>query len=334
MPETEQTAKITATAVETNEEVFVPPAYTSIPAELEPDRADEVVNTQEEAAGVFAVLEPIEQENKTTYSQEWLDFYRNYLQSPYTTYTSLPSYEEEQKRLVINIETTAVNPWEARLICIGVLDPSVSEPTIQQFLNPTEEETIKEFVDWINSTSYSELVGYNVSFDYRFLYALMQRYRLVCPAWLTMDLYDLQVQQKQVKQSYVSSTQKAGTLEQWCTYLLGTQPYAEQKKVYEWLKAGNTEEILAFNEDKVTKSYLLYTLNKVVAGTIIAVTGAGTEAKTEATASEGRRYPSATESNAEIQVKCPSCLSDQFMYKSQKAINCFVCGTPIANPML
>jgi len=292
------------------------------------------VNTEQAAASLFADLTPTELESSTYYSQDYLDFYKNFIPPVYTEVKQVPEYTEEVKNLILNVETTAVNPWESRLICIGVLDPSSEVPQILQFMEANEEATITEFVDWINSTGYKVLVGYNVSFDYRFLYALMQRYRLVCPAWPEMSLYDLMVQQKQVKQSFVSTTQKPGTLEQWATYLFGTQPYAEQAKVYEWLKAGNTQEILNFNEDKITKAYMLYTLNKVVAGTIIPATTTAQATSSAPQTVTATQYPSAGTLDHEMVVYCPTCHQEQYMPKGEKVANCFVCGTPIANPLL
>ena len=334
MPDGTPAVKISAVAVETSEEVFVPPAYTSISAELDPAREGEVVNTQEEATAVFAQLVPLEQENKTTYSTEWLDFYKNFILPPTPALGALPEYSAPKKELIINCETTGALPWESRLILIGVLDPNELEPQVLTFAQETEEATISEFVEWLNGTTYDTLVSYNVGFDYRFLYALMQRYRLLCPIWPEFKLIDLMTQQKQVKQAFVPGYNKEGKLEEWATYLLGTQPYAEQAQVYKWLKEGNIDEIVAFNEDKITKSYFLFTLGKLVAGTL---TGTATASGTSQVAAEiatGSQYPGAGTLDGELQVKCPACGQDQVMPRSEKVVNCFVCGTPIASPLL
>ena len=334
MSEEQPKAKISAVAVETDEEVFVPPAYTSISEELDPERAGEVINTEEEATAVFAVLEPLEQEEKTTYSQDWLDFYKNFILPPVSALGALPEYEAAKKELIINCETTGALPWESRLICIGVLDPNELEPQTLTFTQETEEATINEFVNWLNSTPYDTLISYNVAFDYRFCYVLMQRYRLLCPVWPEMKLLDMMVQQKQVKQAFVPGYNKEGTLEQWSTYLLGTQPYAEQKQVYKWLEEGNIDEIIAFNEDKLTKTYFLYTLGKLVAGTLtgMSAASAGTAAYYET--QTGSQYPSTGTPGNEIQVQCPACKQIQVIPRSAKVANCFICGKPISSPLL
>ena len=334
MAEENLNASIKTSVVETSEETFKPGLAVPITAELVEEGVPAEAITETQATQIFAQLEPEEQEASTFYTPEWQEFYRNFIPAPYTTYKTPPEYEEEKGRLVINIETTGILPFESRLICIGVLDPALAEPAISQFMNETEEATIQEFVDWINSTGYTELISYNVAFDYRFLYTLMQRYRLVCPSWTTMRLFDLQTQQKQVQQKFVPGQNKPGTLEQWSTYLLGTIPYAEQKQVFAWLKEGNIEEILKFNEDKVIKSYMLYTLNKVVEGTLFAATGAGSEPAREGTQFTGNRFPNTAAPASEIKVNCPNCMQEQYMPRNEKVINCFVCGAPIASPLL
>jgi hypothetical protein len=333
MADAAQSANVKASVVDTWEETFKPGVGVQVAAELEEGAAAETPISETQAAQIFAELTPEAQASNTFYSQEWLDFYKRYIPAPYTTLKTVPEYTEEVARLCINIETTGVLPYESRLICIGVLDPAPAEVQIMQFANETEEATITEFVDWLNSTGYSELVGYNVAFDFRFLYALMQRYRLVCPAWTAMNLNDLQTQQKQVKQAFVPGQNKAGTLEEWSTYLLGTVPYAKQEQVYTWLKEGNIDEILLFNEDKVVKAYMLYTLNKIVAGTLIYQPGTPTQTETLTAEETGLRFPSAGTLDNEISIKCPNCGQEQYMNRNKKVVNCWVCKTPIASPL-
>jgi hypothetical protein len=149
-----------------------------------------------------------------------------------------------------------------------------------------------------------------------------------------MKLVDMMTQQKQVKQAFVPGYNKEGKLEEWATYLLGTQPYAEQAQVYKWLKEGNLDEIVAFNEDKIVKTYFLFTLGKIVAGTLQGSGAASEQTATIAEPQTGTQYPSAGTLDNEIQVQCPVCKQSQVMPKTAKVVNCFVCGAPIASPLL
>jgi len=334
MAEEGMNAGISAKVVETTEKPFIPPSSVSLTAELEPSAAGQVVNTVQAATRLFADLTPTEQESSTYYSQDYLDLYRNYIPAPGTTFIELPEYEAPKKELIINCETTGALPWESRLILIGVMDPNELKPQTLTFYQETEEATINEFVEWLNGTTYDTLVSYNVGFDYRFLYVLMQRYRLLCPIWPEMTLVDIMTQQKQVKQAFVRGYNKEGKLEEWATYLLGTQPYAEQAQVYKWLKEGNIDEIVNFNTDKIVKTYFLFTLGKLVAGTLHGPGQASTSSAVSEAVATGSQYPSAGTLDNEIQVQCSQCKQNQVMSKSAKVVNCFVCGAPIASPLL
>jgi len=296
--------------VETTEEPFVPKGTTE----------------------VFAQLTPLEQDENTYYTPEYIDWYKQTGPVWIPKYEPIPEFEGEQKELIINIETTRVKPWEGQILCIGVLDPNQLEPEALNFIEENEETTLNAFLEWFTNTSYTTLIGYNVSFDYRFIYANLQKYRKTLPRWTELKLYDIMQQQKQVKSEFVYGNNPTGKLEDWATLLLGAQPYAKQEKVWDWAKEGNIEEIMNFNSDKLVKTYYLWVLDKVVKGTI------ETETTTQST------EPTASNTNATafenpginteelLKVQCPNCMQIQDMLKSAKVIRCAVCGTPISNP--
>ena len=285
-----------------------------------------------ETTNIYATLDPIETDESTYYDNDWVDFYNNTVSPPPVDYKALPQFQTEARELIINIETTGALPWESRLVVIGVLDPNALEPQAINFINEDELTTIDEFLSFWEQSPYTTLVAYNVAFDYRFIYAILQKYRKTSARWLQAKLYDLMQQQEQVKDSFVPGFNKAGTLEEWSTYLFGSQPYAEQEKVFEWIKAGNTEEIVNFNSDKLAKAYGLWVLNKVVEGSI-----PGAEILAHPGTEEELQTPNTTLDTLEnqietLQVQCPSCLQVQTMPKTAKVISCSVCGEPIAHP--
>jgi len=296
-------------------------------------KTDEEPFVPKKGTEIFATLEPLEADNSTYWSSDYLKFYPNLLPATLTEYKPVPEFEGAQKELIINIETTSAKPWESRILCIGVLDPNALEPQTLNFIEETEEATLDAFMAWFNEHEYSVLIGYNVSFDYRFLYAVMQRYRKPLPAWLEMELYDLMQQQKQVKTQYVFGYNPTGTLEDWATYLLGTVPYADQSRVLDWFREGNLDEIANFNSDKLVKAYYLWVLNKVVGGMIPGaevISRPSVEAAPEMVSTLGTTEAVEIET---IQVACPNCMQEQPIPKTQKVINCHVCGTPVANPL-
>ena len=84
MAEEGMNAGISAKVVETTEKPFIPPSSVSLTAELEPSAAGQTVNTGQAAASLFAELTPTEQESSTYYSQDYLDFYKNFIPPVYT----------------------------------------------------------------------------------------------------------------------------------------------------------------------------------------------------------------------------------------------------------
>ncbi len=305
-----QEASISVEWVDTTEKPFKPDATTEIFAELTPEEADDT----------------------SFYTDDWTNFYNDWILPPPTDYGKLPEFESEKRELIINLETTSTVPWEGRIITIGVLDPNALAPTAINFIQDSELATINEFLEFFEQSPYTTLVAYNVAFDYRFIYAVAQKYRLQATKWPKLKLYDLMQQQEQVKDSFVPGFNKAGTLEQWSTYLFGSQPYAPQKQVFKWYKEGNTEEIVNFNSDKLAKAYGLWVLNKVVEGSI---PGAEILARPSTEAEQSNPEPTSDNpghSTEQIPVQCPNCLQDQTMSKSAKVVNCKVCGEPIAHP--
>ena len=310
MPEKVFTGAISATVVETDEEPFIPG----------------------KAIKIEAILEPLEEPPTPFFPSTWINDYNNIIPPFLPSFPDLPEFEAPGTELIINIETTGVKPWESRIIAIGVLDPNQLEPQAMNFIEETEEKTLDAFIQFWKSTNYTTLIGYNVSFDYRFLYALMQKYRKTVETWKETDLYDLMQQQKQVKNEFVFGFNPTGKLEEWTTYLFGTKPYAEQKQVFAWYKEKNVEEIVNFNTDKLLKAYLLWVLDKVVSGNISGSEVIARPSTQTAETPQGSHLGEIGNPNSAIQVKCTECLQEQEMLKTDKVINCHVCNTPISNP--
>ena len=332
MPKETAQAQIIPTVVETSE----PTANVSplTPEQITALQAGQAVQLpgEEPTVGIFATLKPLGAEQPTYFTPYWTDFYNNYVLPPPVDYTKLPTFEAPKGELIINIETSAVKPWESRIICIGVLDPNLGEPQALNFIRESEQATINEFVEWFEQSGYTTLIGYNVSFDYRFIYAVCQKYRLTARNFVGTKLVDLMQIQKQVKEEYVFGYNPAGTLEEWSTYLFGTQPYAKQEQVWKWNKAGNVEEIINFNSDKLVKSYFLWVLNKVVEGSIPGAEIIARPSTEAVSGSQNTALGNPGNTTDTLQVQCPNCMQANTMPAAARVINCSVCGAPIAHP--
>lgn len=308
----EQQASINIDVIKTSEQPFIPGQTTT----------------------VFAELTPTQQTQSTFYSPDYSQFYSTIQPQTILTYQPLPTFTAPASELILNVETTTLNPWEGRIMNIAVLDPNELNVNPMIFFDENEETMINAFLDFFEASAYNTFIGYNVSFDYRFLYAVMQRYRKNAPNFMQAKLYDLMEQQKQVKQSYVYGSNPTGKLDEWIDYLFGVKPFADQKQVYAWWQGKEYEKIAEFNADKAIRAYSLWVLNKVVEGSIpeekVAKRYTGETSSSPASSSS-----SSTQSVPEtINVQCSQCKQEQAMNKTDKVINCFICGNPIANPML
>ena len=283
---------------------------------------------------ITAVLEPEEISQSTYFPADYYDFY-NYVLPPFIPqFDPLPEFEAPTRELIINIETTAVKPWEGRIVCIGVLDPNAVAPEALNFIRETELETLDDFLEWYEAMDYPVLIGYNVSFDYRFIYVACQKYRRNAPKFMEAELLDIMQQQKQVKQAFVYGNNPTGTLQNWADYALGIPAYASQKQMYVWIKEKNIEEITNFNADKLAKTYYLWVLDKVVAGTIPQAAVLARPGIEAGAAAAGTSSPTPLQTAEVVLVACPNCMQRQNMLKTDKVIQCEVCGTNISNPAL
>ncbi len=334
MADDPQQAQINISVVQTDEQTFKPPPFVEPVEDPAPGEVIVPTNTDQAVKQIFAVLTPEEVQDTTYFSPEYTDWFAGTLPPFIPTYAKVPEFQAPTNELIINIETTRVKPWEGNIFCIGVMDPNVLKPEIMNFINETEEETIDEFIEWFKTTRYTTLIGYNVAFDYRFMYVVMQKYRRSVPSWLDMELYDVMQQQEQVKHEFVYGRNPSGKLEDWATYLFGMQPYAKQEEVFKWHKDGNIDEIVNFNSDKIMKTYFLWVLNKVVGGSVSGAASTGASHQTGETTQTTANPVALEAAKLTIPVACPNCMQIQEMPRGDKSILCEVCGTPIAHPGL
>ncbi|HUX62086.1 MAG TPA: hypothetical protein VMV32_12300, partial [Ignavibacteriaceae bacterium] len=87
------------------------------------------------------------------------------------------------KELLINLETTDVLPFKGNIFSIAYIDLSAIEPEIIVLADEDEEALLKEFLYWFDGQNFTRIVGYNVSFDHRFIFTKACRYRIVANKW-------------------------------------------------------------------------------------------------------------------------------------------------------
>ena len=178
-----------------------------------------------------------------------------------STFGTVPYYSAVgEKSAIIDIETTGTKPWESRITCIGVKllgDPSLP---VMQFTDEDEATLLRAFANWFTGAGLTELIGYNVIFDVRFIFVACMRYRIKLPPINSVTLYDLMQTMEQVWQKFIYGNNAAGTLDNWCRYLFNEEkPGTTDAMMKAWADK-NFDKIKEFNRWDLEHEFLLLSL--------------------------------------------------------------------------
>jgi len=182
---------------------------------------------------------------------------------PKIEYEPVKHVEPIKKTLIIDIETTGADPTKSRLVCIGVKDPNFPEAEPTVFFNDNlenEEKTVREFISWFEENGFTEIAGYNVDFDYRFIMALLLKYRIVSPTWFKTDIFDLMSFLQKGKNKYVPTHNKLNKLEEWVEYLFGKTKMMSYKELMIAIRNKEWDKIKAYNKLDVELTFLIWSL--------------------------------------------------------------------------
>lgn len=168
---------------------------------------------------------------------------------------------------ILDIETTGTMPFDSQLICISIIDIRDVENVIT-FAGEDERQVITDFINYFEASDINQLIGYNVSFDYRFLFAKAMFYHLAAKALHDAELMDMMNVMKQVKLEFVFGFNTPGRLEQWTEYFFGIPKllsYEDQLKLWE---RRELQPIIDNNQNDARVTLMLYALYLYVKGDI------------------------------------------------------------------
>lgn len=239
------------------DEVFLPPAQRLVL----PLTPEELISQprEEPAPDIFFQLEPAERTTPT-----------------------LPAALKRQ--LVINVETTGVLPWESRILSIAYKDAAVPDMIPVAITGEDEEVLLRTFLDVVKLMQPDELIGYFISFDYRFILAKCMLYRLPAAEMLAAELRDVGQIMQQIKEAFVFGLNKPGTLDNWSRHLLGVGKLGTAEDVFAAWERKDLAYISQYNAVNVELTFGLWTLIRLVSDFPIGIflefqtsQGAGTE---------------------------------------------------------
>jgi len=179
-------------------------------------------------------------------------------------YEPAPYTAPVKRSMILDIETTGAKPWDSRIICIGAKDAALFDQAPTVFFHDDEKVMVEDFLAWFRSGGFNEIIGYNVSFDTRFIFSRCLFYQLQAPDFFAADLYDLMNVMKQVKQAYVFGFNKPGSLEDWMKYLWGESKDITIAEMLEAYARKEYEPILDYCRQDVEYEFTLWLLVQYV----------------------------------------------------------------------
>lgn len=250
---------------------------------------------------------------------------------PYVPYFEDPA----KKRLIINLETTGLNPWQHRIIAIGLQDPLFPNENPSVLLLEEENLMLDLLFTIIKDGGYTEIVGYGCSFDFRFILLRAMFYNMDCREFYDMSLFDLMQAAGQGKFEFMYYAPRPPKLSDLADFLWQyPKPFSDLDMLKYW-KLGQLDKVIEFTSSQITRIMALYQLFlKITTSTFIALPPGSVSPTLEPSISLSVNTASKLtipEANVPAMnpLKCPSCLAEFNVPVNQAEANCPICGLKV-----
>lgn len=238
--------------------------------------------------------------------------------------------------VVVNIETTGVEPFDSRITAIcarDALDPNAPPIT---FLAENEEEIIKAFISFFEAANYSVLVGYNIAFDLRFMLVKAMAYGLSSEALFNCALDDVAETMKQVRHKYTFGYNKPYKLANWAKYFFDEeQPLDIEGLLTAWGKR-DYAAVKDYVERQVNWTYNLWAMAKHSMNELQPLPDTEKQLQvvssleTKAVKTDFTLQPQTptepTPTMQEVLTQCTNCLSETLIPEGMQTTRCLICG--------
>lgn len=169
------------------------------------------------------------------------------------------------KKLVLDIETTGIMPFDSRVICMSAMD--VTNPdSIVTFQDENEEKMINDFITFFESHQFNQIIGYNTDFDYRFVFTKCMKYGVRAVSFAEAKIVDVMDFMKKAKTDYVPTMNKSGTLEEWAEYILGRTKSLTIEQIFDLWEKREIDPVINYNREDVMMVFELWMLIQYVRG--------------------------------------------------------------------
>lgn len=149
--------------------------------------------------------------------------------------------------LIIDIETTGLEPDENRVICIAIRD--IERGRTYCYHDEDEAAMLEEFFLFIERRQPDRWIAYNTPFDRRFLFVRAAKHSINARGFFSITYEDLMPILTNGGYCYSSNNTKG--LDQWAEFFLGEGKIMENGSVPEKYEQGKVQEIKDYCRDDV-----------------------------------------------------------------------------------
>jgi hypothetical protein len=231
-----------------------------------------------------------------------------------------PTPKQEKRTVIFDTETTGVDFFKSKWLVATFWLLGTPKSEMVTFAGFDEEENIRAAAAWLNDVQPERMVAYNVTFDRQFMYARMAAHHVPCPAFFSCEFFDMMDINSKGGEKYSKPGTKAGTVEEWGSYLFGEgKPYTVDD-MFAGVEAGDLTPMIIRNRYDVGIEGDMYLTYQFLATGDDG--GAGTLRPPVAELDTGD-YAS------RLMMQCPVCNTMQLCLGRGVAMECFVCGEPL-----
>lgn len=123
------------------------------------------------------------------------------------------------------------------------------------FYDTDEEQMLKDFVDYFSKKGFQEIIGYNVLFDIRYIFARLLKYKINSMGMFRATFTDLMSIMKSVRNIW--SMNRPGTLQEWSKLIFG-EGKLEITSVADLYRQGLINKLIEYNKRDIEITYCLW----------------------------------------------------------------------------
>jgi DNA polymerase III epsilon subunit-like protein len=161
----------------------------------------------------------------------------------------------ENKSCVLDIETTGLEPWNERVVCIGVRGVMDSDKT-EVFFCEDEKQLLERFLAFFRRGGFTEIIGYNLNFDVRFIFGRCLVHEISAPYFFNCAFTDTMDNVRAVRKMY--SYNKPGKLDDWLQCIFGIGKLEKGDAIKDMFERRKFTRIINYNKNDVEMTFRLW----------------------------------------------------------------------------